>query len=207
MRNTFTTLLKTRCSSQKWVFWICRGSKFSTINCWPVLISSFGNPDCIFSSRLHLQKWIVFGINCVALGYVQHLLRQFGNRKVNFEPCEYPLTAQTLNQSFGSPLSFAWCREIGNWVNLDHSGIVRSTKPTLMVQPVKPWSSLLITVIAQYILTAVPVFFRELLRSQQGIKHAKVHRHVSQRFATNWTNVVSASVSLKACRMHKMTTR
>lgn len=93
-----TNLIKTWCNSRKWALGLCSGSQ----NFQPSTLSLFWSPvwklkTASFVATLHLQKCIGFGIYCVALGYVHHLLLHWlGNRKVNFELCEYPIAAQTL---------------------------------------------------------------------------------------------------------------
>uniref|UniRef100_A0A2P2JA24 Uncharacterized protein LOC105650696 n=1 Tax=Rhizophora mucronata TaxID=61149 RepID=A0A2P2JA24_RHIMU len=76
-----------------------------------------------------------------------------------------------------------------------------------MIQPVEVRRALSIAIIAQYILTTVPVLLWKLLSGQQCIKHAKVNRHISHGFAAYWTGIVAASVCLEASRMHIMAAR
>jgi len=104
------------------------------------------------------------------------------------------------------PLPLVWCRAIC-CVSLDNSGIVRTAGPAFVVQPMESASPFLLTVVTKYVLTPIPVFLRKLFSSQQCIKHAKVHRHISQGFAADRTSVVATSVCLKASWMHEVATR
>lgn len=90
--------------------------------------------------------------------------------------------------------------------NFDDAGIVWSTGSTLVVKPMEPCSSFSTTVVAKYVLTTIPIFFGQLFRSQQSIKHSKIDRHISQRLAANWTDIVAACISLEASWMHIMAT-